>query len=56
MFRIEIYQRAADYTVYLAHDLPQEVLNHEPVREEEPVAEIVLSHSFQAEFPSGTLP
>jgi hypothetical protein len=30
----------------LVHDLPQEVPNHEPVREEEPVAEVVLDHNF----------
>jgi hypothetical protein len=36
----------------LVHDLPQERLDHEPVGEEEPVAEVVSSH----EFPGGTLP
>jgi hypothetical protein len=30
----------------LTHDLPQEILDHAPVGEEEPVAEVVLSHDF----------
>jgi hypothetical protein len=31
---------------WLAHDLAQEILDHAPVSEEEPVAEVVLSHDF----------
>lgn len=36
----------------LAHDLPQEPLDHAPVGEEVAVPEVVLSHDFSA----GTLP
>jgi hypothetical protein len=33
----------------LAHDLAQEILDHAPMGEEKPIAEVVLSHNF----PSG---
>jgi len=36
----------------LVHDLLEEILGHAPMSEEEPVAEVVLSHDFSA----GTLP